>query len=291
MRFLGWKWWGCCAEIQAVISFCGRFSPWWTFSSFMIPRHWFLSSFLQLLKAQQLRFFMGGSSWCPFLSRSSPLTFMGDPTSSYATAGIALRIICPSKPDRNVEVVMPAGRGGATISTSHNSISQNIRERSFTRANAENEQRRPKVVLVAVQHRQVWRILRHDDFYSYHLQRVQQLLLKDHANRVQFCEFCLTFCSRISIIFARGNLHSWTHENTHEVAEYHFQYRFFINTWCGVLGDNPTGPHIIETCLGAPHYRNFLKNELPLHLGDAHLAMWWQMWLKHDRTPPYFAER
>jgi hypothetical protein len=40
------------------------------------------------------------------------LSGMGDPTSSYAAAGIDLRIIWPSKPHHYVRVRISTGRGG-----------------------------------------------------------------------------------------------------------------------------------------------------------------------------------
>lgn len=37
--------------------------------------------------------------------------------------------------------------------------------------------------------------------------------------------------------------------------KYHFQNRFSVNVWCGVLGNNLIGPHVIERYLTAPYYR------------------------------------
>jgi len=48
------------------------------------------------------------------------------------------------------------------------------------------------------------------------------------------------------------------------------------------------GPLVIKGHLTAPHYRNFLSNELPLYLQDAPLVTQGQMWLQHHRTRPHF---
>jgi hypothetical protein len=47
-----------------------------------------------------------------FLSGSSDTSGMRDSTSTYATAGIALRIIWPGKPHHYIKVGIPAGGGG-----------------------------------------------------------------------------------------------------------------------------------------------------------------------------------
>jgi hypothetical protein len=58
--------------------------------------------------------------------------------------------------------------------------------------------------------------------------------------------------------------------------------------WCGVLGNNLIGPHVIEGRLTAPFFRNFLENELPLNLEDVPLATRRRMWLQHDEAPSHF---
>jgi hypothetical protein len=37
-------------------------------------------------------------------------------------------------------------------------------------------------------------------------------------------------------------LHSWVHENPHEIAECHNQHQCSVNLWCGVLCNNLFGP-------------------------------------------------
>jgi hypothetical protein len=109
------------------------YSPWWTLPSFTTARHWSRSCHFRLhfgvsvrlqswKTCQQLRLFTG---WGLPTQRPMPnledqdilfcldnhfdLSSMGDTTSSYATASIALRIIWPRKPHRYVKVGIPAG--------------------------------------------------------------------------------------------------------------------------------------------------------------------------------------
>jgi hypothetical protein len=100
-----------------------------------------------------------------------------------------------------------------------------------------------------------------------------------YTNEVQF--------TRDGITNTR-NSHSWAHEHSHEVAECHFQHRFSVNVWCGVLDSNLTGPRVIEGRLTAPYYSNFLENKLQLHLEDVPLATRRRMWLQHDGAHPHF---
>jgi hypothetical protein len=123
--------------------------------------------------------------------------------------------------------------------------------------------------------------MHHDGFYLYHLWRVQHLLLGDNTYHVRFCEWPQPW---LHILFPdeaqfnwdgitnTRNLHSWAHKNPHEIAECHFQHRFSFNVWCGILGNNLIGPHVIEGCIRAPYQRNFLENELLLHLENVPLA-------------------
>lgn len=71
------------------------------------------------------------------------------------------------------------------------------------------------------------------------------------------------------------------------VPEFLFQHQFRINVWCGVLGNNLIATQVIGG-LTAPHSRNFLDNELPLHLQVVPLVTRRQMRLQHDGALPHF---
>ena len=46
-----------------------------------------------------------------------------------------------------------------------------------------------------------------------------------------------------------GNVHTWSHDNPHETSVTHFQRRFSVNVWCGVIGNRLIGPFVFENCL------------------------------------------
>jgi hypothetical protein len=107
---------------------------------------------------------------------------------------------------------------------------------------------------------------------------VQHLILGDHGNYVQFCEWLQPWLQILPYVlftdeaqFSQNsitstlNLLSWAQKNPHKVAQGHFQHQFSVNMWGGVLGNNLIGSHLIEGCLTPPYNRNFLKNELPVY--------------------------
>jgi hypothetical protein len=79
------------------------------------------------------------------------------------------------------------------------------------------------------------------------------------------------------------------HENPHVVAECYFQHHFSVNVMCGVLGKYIIGPNFAKGCLAAAYYKDFLQNDLLLHLKDVPLATRGRMWIQHDRAPTYFS--
>jgi hypothetical protein len=123
---------------------------------------------------------------------------------------------------------------------------------------------------------QVWRIFHTDGYYPYHLQRVRNFLLDDHASRVQCFEWLQAHFSTFPDIlftyeaeFTCDSLnkvwyYSWVHENPHEVAECYFQCHFSANVWCRMSGNCLIGPHFIEGCLTAAYYRHFLQIDILL---------------------------
>jgi hypothetical protein len=73
------------------------------------------------------------------------------------------------------------------------------------------------------------------------------------------------------------------------VEERYFQHQSSVKVWCGVLGDNLMGLHIIVGYLTPPYYRNFLEDELPLQSENVPLATEREMQLKHDGAPLHFS--
>jgi hypothetical protein len=47
----------------------------------------------------------------------------------------------------------------------------------------------------------------------------------------------------------RHNSHWWSDRNPHAIVEGNFQNRFSLNVWCGVIGNQLTGPAVSPNCL------------------------------------------
>jgi hypothetical protein len=66
------------------------------------------------------------------------------------------------------------------------------------------------------------------------------------------------------------------HTRTYEVAGWHFQLRFSVNVWCGLLSNDQID--YWTTCRRAAFnssaFQEFPENDLPLDLVEASLAKW-----------------
>src|SRR5215510_799002 len=107
---------------------------------------------------------------------------------------------------------------------------------------------------IGVSRIQVWRTLHEEDLYPYHDQRVQHLEPGDHAQRMDLCQWIKAHPELLSVIlfsdeasFTRDgvnnlrNVHTWSHDNPHEISITNVQRRFSVNVWCGVLGNKLIG--------------------------------------------------
>ncbi len=121
---------------------------------------------------------------------------------------------------------------------------------------------------IGVSRMQVWRTL--------HDQRVQHLEPGDHAQRMDLCHWIKAhpkllsdslFTDEASFtwdgINNLRNVHTWSHGNPHATCVTHFQRRFSVNVWCGVLGNRLIGPFVFDNNLTGNTYEAFLRNELP----------------------------
>ncbi|EZA47969.1 hypothetical protein X777_14652, partial [Ooceraea biroi] len=100
---------------------------------------------------------------------------------------------------------------------------------------------------------EVQSILRQNELHPYHYQRVQQILPRD-VERIYFCEGFLAQCRRNvsfpdiilwtdestftpnGVFNCRNCLYS-ADENPHVVRQGAFQYRWSINVWAGIIGN------------------------------------------------------
>ena len=126
----------------------------------------------------------------------------------------------------------------------------------------------------------VWRVLRQNNFHSFHFQRVQGLLEADFAPRLQFSQWILCkqeehelFADRILFtdeaffcregVFNIHNSHHWQVNNPHVIYPHSHQHRFSVNVWAGIVGDNLIGPYLMPSPLTGAVYREFLQEVLP----------------------------
>lgn len=147
----------------------------------------------------------------------------------------------------------------------------------------------------------VCRILHENGLYPFHVQKVHHSEPHDCANRVHFCKWLNGNRQLYRVImfsdeatFTRDginnmhNMHIWADENPHATVESHFQHRFSVNVWCGVVCDQLLGPFIFPGNLNGQMYGNFLLQELPQLLDDVPLETRRQMYIQHDGAPAHF---
>ncbi|XP_066600983.1 histone-lysine N-methyltransferase SETMAR-like [Prorops nasuta] len=138
----------------------------------------------------------------------------------------------------------------------------------------------------------------------FHFQRGQQLPPHDYVCRVYFCEGSLAQCCRDETfldrilwtdestftpngVFNRRNLEQWADENPHSVREGAFQYRYTINVWAGLVG-NQIGPVFLPPRLNGNVYAEFLENELGVLLENVPLKVQKEIIFQHDGAPAHY---
>lgn len=158
---------------------------------------------------------------------------------------------------------------------------------------------------VDVSNRIVWRTLRENQLYPFHVQKVQALQPEDHHLRLQFCRWFLQKHAEIpnfsSIVLATDeatftrngitnsrNTHIWSVENPHAVRRNHFQHRFSINVWAGLVNGQFIGPFVLPDRLTGYDYLLFLQNQFIQLLEEVPLNVRQQMWFLQDGAPPHY---
>lgn len=148
----------------------------------------------------------------------------------------------------------------------------------------------------------VWRILRKEKLYPFHLQKVQNLLPRDLPMRLNFCHWLEDNHDKVNFIlfsdeatftrngiFNSRNSHVWSEENPHCTVETSFQHRFHVNVWCGIICDKLLGPFIFNENLTGNVYLHFLQNNLPLLLEDVPLLTRREIIFQQDGSTPHFS--
>jgi hypothetical protein len=77
------------------------------------------------------------------------------------------------------------------------------------------------------------------------------------------------------------NSHSWGCDNPHGTVESKYQHLFFVNVWCGVTGEQLTGPYIFLQYLTGDTYAISLQDKLPTVLENVPVQTR-QMYYQHD---------
>lgn len=157
-----------------------------------------------------------------------------------------------------------------------------------------------------VDHVTVWRVLRTQQLYPYHLQKVQGLSENDFEPRRAFCTWLLEACAANPLFlpsvlftdeagFTRNgivnfhNSHRWHEENPHGIFQSRHQQQFSINVWAGITNDFLIGPFVLPQRLSGQNYRYFLEEDLPGLLDDVPLDVRQRMWFMHDGAPAHFS--
>lgn len=158
---------------------------------------------------------------------------------------------------------------------------------------------------VGVSHWTVWRTLKESLLYPYHVQRVQSLTANDFCPRRRFCEWLVRMSDQNPLFhcnilmtdeccFTRNgilhfhNTHHWAEANPHIIHQSHFQHRFGINVWAGIIGSRLVGPFVLPARLTGEIYLNFLRVHLPGLLEEIPLQIRRNMWFMHDGAPAHF---
>jgi hypothetical protein len=90
-------------------------------------------------------------------------------------------------------------------------------------------------------------------------------------------------------VFNWRNSHYWEEENPHAIKARHFQHKFKLNIWCGIIGDQLLGPYVLPPNLNGDSYLFFLENTLSDILDDLSLDVRRKMWFMQDGAPPHFS--
>lgn len=155
-----------------------------------------------------------------------------------------------------------------------------------------------------IPHVSIWRTIRRENMYPYHIQKVQQLEERDFRERFNYCRWLSLNNDLLTKIlftdeatFTRNglnntrNCHIWNEVNPHATTESNFQRRFSVNVWCGVIGRNLIGPYIFNGRLSGEIYLDFLQNQLFDLLDDVPLMTLRDMHFQHDGAPAHFDRR
>lgn len=140
-----------------------------------------------------------------------------------------------------------------------------------------------------------WKVLKREGLHPFHFTRVQELMPQDFAPRMAFCQWLRQNRQRNILwtdestftrvgLFNIHNAHYWTEENPRLARPDHFQHRFSVNVWAGLLGNQLLGPVFLDRLNGAT-YMSFLRGNLVEMLADVPIELRRRLHYQHDGAP------
>lgn len=150
---------------------------------------------------------------------------------------------------------------------------------------------------LGISHVTAWNVLHEEGQHPYHFLRVQELIPTDYEPRLRFCRWLVeepgrkilwtdesTF-SRVGL-FNIHNAHWWSYENPRAVVPDHFQHRFSVNVWAGLIGQTVIGPVFLERLNGETYLQ--LLESVQEMLEDVPVAEIRDHFFQQDGAPAHY---
>lgn len=155
-----------------------------------------------------------------------------------------------------------------------------------------------------VHHKTVHRIFKKNKRKAFKYQKVQALLHRDMPVREAYCQWLLTKIESDSNflfnvmwtdestftrngMWNRQNLRHWSRENPHLVRESAHQYRFAVNVWAGIHGNQIIGPVFIEGNLNGPKFLELLDETVAVYVAGLPEEEQRRLWYQLDGAPAH----
>lgn len=157
-------------------------------------------------------------------------------------------------------------------------------------------------------HTAVHRILKRDQQHPYKFLKVHALLPRDLLPRNEFSNWLLRqhhedgdFISKIiwtdestftrNGVWNQRNCHYWSRLNLHHMKETGHQYRWAVNVWAAIHGDQIIGPVFIDGNLNADKFIQLINGPLAEYVNTLPEEQRRQTWLQLDGAPAHAAVR
>ncbi|CAK1597363.1 unnamed protein product [Parnassius mnemosyne] len=174
-------------------------------------------------------------------------------------------------------------------------VAQEERILNYFARNPTSSLRRGAARQFCVHHKSVHRILKKNKQRPFKYVKVQALLDRDKPVREAYCEWLLSKVANDSNFLAnvmwtdestftrngiwnRQNLRYWSQENPQLCRESMHQYRFAVNVWAGIHGDQIIGPVFIEGNLNGPKFLELLDDTVADYVDGLSLGANSRLW-------------